>query len=101
MFEGLLRAPADGVYELYLTSDDGSRFYIGDEKVVDNDGLHGSLERTGFVGLRAGLHPIRVEWFNAGGSIDLAVKWAGPGFTKQAIPDGVLFFAEGPATPQR
>jgi hypothetical protein len=89
-FEGLLRAPADGIYEIFLASDDGSRFYIGDKLVVDNDGLHGMVEKTGHVGLRAGLHPLRVEWFNAGAGMELTVEWAGPGFEKQPIPSAAL-----------
>ena len=89
-FEGLLRVPADGIYALFLESDDGSRLYVGGERVVDNDGLHSMIERTGHVGLRAGLHPLRVEWFNAGAGMGLTVKWAGPGFEKQLIPPAAL-----------
>ena len=90
VFEGLLRAPADGIYELFLASDDGSRLYVGEKLVVDNDGLHGMVEKAGHVGLRAGLHPLRVEWFNAGAGMGLSVKWAGPGFEKQSIPSSAL-----------
>jgi alpha-L-fucosidase len=89
-FEGLLRVPTDGIFELDLGSDDGARLYIGDELIVDNDGLHGMTEKVGYVGLQAGLHPIRVEWFNAGGGMGLKVKWAGPGLEKQAIPPTAL-----------
>lgn len=91
VFEGLLRVPADGIYEFILASDDGSRLYIGDTIVVDHDGLHGMVEKSARVGLKAGWHPLRVEWFNAGAGSGLTVNWAGPGFEKQAIPSEVLW----------
>ena len=90
-FTGFINVPEDGIYEFFTTSDDGSRLYIGDEQVVENDGLHGMIERSGQVGLQAGYHAIRVEYFNATGGKGLEVRWAGPGIEKGTIPDGVLF----------
>jgi alpha-L-fucosidase len=89
-FDGLLHVPADGIYELTLASDDGSRLYIGDELIVDNNGLHNVVEKSGRTGLQAGWHPLRVEWFNAGAGMKLEVQWAGPDFTKRAIPSDAL-----------
>jgi len=89
-FEGFLQVPADGIYKFFLASDDGSRLYIGNTLVVDNDGLHGMVEKSGNVGLRAGRHPLKVEWFNAGGGMGLAVQWAGPRIDKQPIPAAAL-----------
>jgi alpha-L-fucosidase len=75
-FEGFLEVPADEVYTLALESDDGSRLWIGDELVVDNDGLHGAEVVRGTIGLARGHHPIRVEWFNKGGGGTLGLRWA-------------------------
>ncbi len=72
----LLEVPEDGLYLFATASDDGSRLWIGERLVVDNDGLHGSVERRGTIGLRAGLHPLRVAWFNATGGLGLSVRWA-------------------------
>jgi len=47
--------------------------------LVDNDGVHASLEKSGTVELAAGRHPMRVEWFNAGGAAILGVSVAAPG----------------------
>ncbi len=58
--------------------------------MVDNDGIHGPTEKLGQLGLKAGLHPLRVEWFNAGTGAALAVLWAGPGFDKQSLPPAAL-----------
>lgn len=90
-FEGLLDVPADGVYTFSLTSDDGSRLYIGRQLVVDNDGLHPMREKSGFVGLKAGLHPLRVEWFNAGAGAGLEVRWQGPETGRQKLSTAAIF----------
>jgi alpha-L-fucosidase len=78
-FTGWIEVPRDDVYRFALRSDDGSRLLVGGAVVVDNDGLHGSEERTGQAALAAGLHPIRVEWFNKTGGTDLRLRWAAAG----------------------
>lgn len=75
-YSGLLRVPADGLYQFALTSDDGSRLRIADRTVIDNDGLHGALTRTGLAPLAAGWHPITVEWFNRTGDAALSLRMA-------------------------
>ena len=89
-FSGLLRVPADGLYTLFLSSDDGSRLYLHDQLRIDNDGLHGSVEKLTRVGLTAGLHRIRVEYFNATGGQDLRLSWEGPGFSREPVPASAL-----------
>lgn len=90
-FEGFIRIPADGVYTFFTDSDDGSRLYIGGQLVVDNDGLHGMKEEQGVIALTAGLHPIRVTFFEKTGSIGLAVSYRAPGSNKQPVPASALF----------
>ena len=90
-FTGYVRVPADGVWTFYTVSDDGSRLYVGDRLVVDNDGMHVAWERHGFVSLKAGLHAIRVVYFQSTGEADLKVLWEGPGVKKQPIPGSALF----------
>jgi alpha-L-fucosidase len=92
MYSGFIRVPADGVYTFFTESDDGSRLYIEDELVVDNDGLHGLLEKTGFIALAAGLHPVRVIFFDKTGGDGLTVSYQGPGIEKTAIPGEALFY---------
>jgi len=88
---GYIQVPADGVYAFYLLSDDGSRLYIGERLVVDHDGLHGPVEKRGFVSLKAGRHRIRVACFNAGGDEALKVSYEGPGIRKREVPARALF----------
>jgi len=88
---GYLDVPADGVYSFSTRSDDGSRLWIGDQLVVDNDGLHPVLERRGFISLKAGKHPITVAYFQGPGEAELKVFWEGPGVPRQEIPASALF----------
>lgn len=71
IFEGYLDIPADAVYRFDLTSDDGSRLWIDGQLVVDHDGLHSARTRTGMLGLAAGMHTIKVAFFQAGGGKSL------------------------------
>ncbi len=57
-----------------LESDDGSRLWIGDQLVVDNDGLHGAEQQRSSIALEAGFHSIDVRWFNASGGAVLGLK---------------------------
>ncbi|MDM7925691.1 MAG: alpha-L-fucosidase [bacterium] len=91
VFEGFVRVPATGLYAFFTESDDGSRLLIGEKPVVVNDGLHGMEERRGEIALGAGLHPIRVEFFEKTGEEGLVVSWLGPGLPKQRIPGEALF----------
>lgn len=97
-FAGLLQVPADGVYTFSISSDDGSRLYIGRQLVVDNDGLHPMRERSGQIGLRAGLHPLRVEWFNSGAGMGFDVDWQGPNSDLRKLTVKELFLPAAAAT---
>ena len=89
-FRGYVRVPADGVYRFFVRSDDGSRLWIGDRLVVDNDGLHSAHEESGFVALASGLHPIAVAMFEQSGGFELEVFWSGPGFSRERVPATAL-----------
>lgn len=52
-----------GEYTFILTSDDGSRLYIDDKRIIDNDKLHAPQSVAGKVKLKAGVHSIRVSYF--------------------------------------
>jgi hexosaminidase len=78
-FVGYLKVPADGIYRFTLTSDDGSTLTVGNRTVVENDGLHGPVEKSGLVALRAGLQPVMLDYFQAGGArtLRLAIQREG------------------------
>lgn len=67
-------------YTFALLSDDGSRLFIDDQLVIDNDGLHPPFEKTGTIQLAAGIHRMHVEYFQGPKfQIALELKIAGPG----------------------
>ena len=91
VFDGLIRIPADGVYNFYVSSDDGSKLLIDGNVVVDNDGLHGIVEKSNEIPLAKGYHSFKVLYFERSGGDALQVEWKGPGFQKIIIPASVLF----------
>ena len=91
VFEGLVKVPADAIYTFYISSDDGSKLFIDDKMVIDNDRLHGMVEKENEVPLAKGYHSIRVTFFERSGGDDLEVQWKGPGFKKCQIPASILF----------
>jgi alpha-L-fucosidase len=93
-FNGYITVPRDGVYKFYVASDDGSRLYIGKDLVVDNDGLHGSVEAMDRIALGAGAHPVTVCFFQKSGGVDFEVSYSGPGIEKQSVPASSLFHAK-------
>jgi len=84
-FEGYLRIPADGIYTFYTYSDDGSRLYLHDTLVVDNDGSHSARQRNGYIALQKGLVPIRVDYFEDFLGETLRVGMLGPDGELQEI----------------
>jgi len=52
-----------GNYTFHLISDDGSKLYIDDTEVIDNDGSHVVVARDGAIALSGGIHSIRVSYF--------------------------------------
>ncbi len=85
-FVGWVEIPFPGQWRFSTESDDGSALYIGDQRVVDNDGLHGMQTRLGTIGLEAGVHAITVEFFERGGGAGLIVNYAAPGAGFEIIP---------------
>jgi hypothetical protein len=69
-----------GTYTFTLTSDDGAKLYIDERTIIDNDGEHPPQERAGMAELAAGVHSMRVSYFQGPKyAIALVLKVAGPG----------------------
>lgn len=97
-FAGYIDIPVEGVYRFETTSDDGSRMWIDDELVVDNDGGHGMRFRSGRVALREGLHKVRVDYFQGSGGMGLEVWWSSEaGIRRSRVPDSA--WVHNPAKP--
>lgn len=94
-FTGMIQIPRTGKYTFFTASDDGSRLYVGDQLVVNNDGKHGMVEKSGTIDLPAGAHPIMVTYYDNGGGDGLRVMWRGPRIRKQKIPANRLTIGGG------
>jgi alpha-L-fucosidase len=90
-FNGYIKIDNDAVYDLYTASDDGSKLFIDDEEVVDNDGDHGTVEKSGRAALKKGYHKIKVFYFDSGGGNELKVLIQAPEGIKNEIDKGMLF----------
>ncbi len=74
LFETTLPVKVEEEYTFKLSSDDGSRFYIDGELLIDIDGKHGPILKTATKTLAKGKHDLRLEFFDydKGQSIDFA-----------------------------
>ena len=77
-YTGSVEVAQAGRYTFYLTSDDGSALYVDGELVIDNDGLHGTMDRRVRLDLDAGTHEIEVRYFERDGEQSLRLEWRGP-----------------------
>ena len=91
VFTGYVSVPAASSYTFSIESDDGSKLYINDALLVNNDGLHGMVNQSGTVGLAAGLHKLRIEFFERGGGAGLILRYAGGGLSQQVVAPSALF----------
>lgn len=92
-YESVINIPTAGDYTFYIRSDDGSRMYIDDVLLINNDAVQGSVERNASRSLSAGPHKISIGYFKATSGEALTVSYARSGtggFSKRAIPDSDL-----------
>jgi predicted phosphodiesterase len=73
VLEGYVNIPSSGLHTFYLNSDDGSKLYLNGALLIDHDGDHSSMEKTGEALLKAGKHRIKIAYFEKSGSQDLEV----------------------------
>lgn len=88
---GYIKIEQEGIYNFYVSSNDGSKLYVNEIPVVDNDGTHGDFEKRGKIHLKVGYHPLKLQYFDGGGSQALRVSFKGPGSARQIIPSDMLF----------
>lgn len=60
-----MKVQLDACYEFALTSDDGSRLWLNEIQVVNNDGGHGMKTKKDTVALREGLYDAKVWYFQS------------------------------------
>jgi len=74
---GQLHINRGGRYTFCLISDDGSKMYLNDGLVVNNDGLHGMRNRCGARNLRRGSYRVKVAVFEHGGGFGCIWRYRG------------------------
>ena len=116
-FRGVLAVDTPGRYTFWLLSDDGSKLYIDDTLVIDNDGIHGitrnkgrkdlsanvqvsweidgyfmEIGRRGSMELTAGTHPFEIQYFQ-GPRYEIALQWfyQPPNSHGQIVPPEVIY----------
>ena len=82
---GFIEVEADGIYTFYCTSDDGVLLYIDGDLIVDGDLVHHGVVNEGQAALKAGLHDIRVLYFQRLYRQSLGVSYDGPGIPRQPL----------------
>ncbi|MGD0036295.1 MAG: PA14 domain-containing protein [Bacteroidota bacterium] len=90
-YYGYINIPQDGFYMFYTKSDDGTKLFIDDKLIVNNDGRHAPIEDNGFASINRGFHKIEVVFFQGGGGLFLETSIEGPTLKKQVIPMEMLF----------
>lgn len=94
---GFIDIPLTGNHTFYLRSDDGSKLWIDGQLLIDNNGVHGMLEKSATRMLTAGLHEVHIKYFENTGPAGLRLFWSGPGIVKQIVPAGAFFHHPPPA----
>ncbi|HMR90043.1 MAG TPA: metallophosphoesterase [Saprospiraceae bacterium] len=68
LIEGYIEIPETGIRTFYINSDDGSKLYINDELLIDHDGDHSAMSKTGQTILSKGKHKIKIAYMEFKGS---------------------------------
>ncbi|MHC4661065.1 MAG: DUF4838 domain-containing protein [Planctomycetota bacterium] len=90
-FTGYIEILTGGVYTFFTNSSAGSRLYIGEKLIVDNDGHHYAQQRAGLAALKSGLHPVTITSYHSWVPGALSVSYEGPGIKFKLIPESALF----------
>lgn len=98
--EGWLVVETPGQHRFELRSDDGSRLAIDGRVIIEMDRPQSPTASAGQIDLEAGLHPIRIEYFEATGGQELRLRWQPPGATAlSVVPSSALRTIKGQVRP--
>jgi hypothetical protein len=94
---GKITAPATGDYTFSLIGDNGFRFFIDGQPVIDHWVGDWDVEQNSQpVHLVAGeAHDVRVEMFQDVGGANLFLRWAAAGLPKQIVPESAFTPPDG------
>ncbi|MEV6346467.1 LamG-like jellyroll fold domain-containing protein [Actinoplanes sp. NPDC051851] len=94
---GKLTAPATGDYTFSLIGDNGFRFSLDGQPVIDHWVGDWDVEQTSApVHLAAGeAHDLRIELFQDVGGANLYLRWSATGLAKQIVPESAFTPPDG------
>ena len=78
-------------YKFYLNSDDGSKLMIDNTLIIDNDGLHGTIEKNKRLFLEKGKHQIELQFFQETGGFNLTLEYESSKIKRQPFPEKSFF----------
>ncbi len=85
IFTGQLEVAKAGDYLFTLYSDDGSRLFIHNELLIDNDGKHDYEPKSGLIHLEEGAHDLKLTYFNNNWGQGLTLVYEGPELREQPL----------------
>ncbi|HIF15925.1 MAG TPA: hypothetical protein EYQ85_01565, partial [Candidatus Poseidoniales archaeon] len=93
---GYLNIPESGNWSFHLGSDDGSKLWLDGVETIDNQAIHPHVEvSSNATWYAAGLHPIRIEMFEASGWAGLDLSWTGPNMSRAIVAEQYLTVGNG------
>lgn len=79
VIRGQMEVKEEGYYVFVIASDDGSRFYLNNQLLLDDDGLHDNNDTKSYIlPLKKGFYPIRLEYFQKDGGADMKFMYLTP-----------------------
>ncbi len=78
------------VVAFQLISDDGSRLMLDGEQIIDNWGRHGERSRGVDIPVSAGVHHLRVEYFDERHSATVRLQASLYGEPPESLPVRIL-----------
>ncbi|OGL45746.1 MAG: hypothetical protein A2W05_10015 [Candidatus Schekmanbacteria bacterium RBG_16_38_10] len=79
LFEGYFEIVKDGYYGFALVSNDGSKLFLGEKQIIDNDGVRSTESVKSFIlPLEKGFYPVRIEYFQKDESSILQLLYVEP-----------------------
>jgi dienelactone hydrolase len=106
LWQGYIYIPMTGTYVFEINSDEGSRLYIdvpysfNATPLINNDGVHTAVNKTGEITLARGYHSIAVSYFERSGTEALELYWSNnAGITRRRIADNFFSFVNVESTP--
>jgi hypothetical protein len=91
-WSGQLQAPVTATYTFTTTSDEGVRFYVNGQLVIDNWTSHLVAQNSASVALVAGQrYDVRIDYYDVSGLATARLQWSYPGQPAQVVPQWVLY----------